>query len=332
MVCGFCKKEGHNITKCDKPGAQEKRKRRKEAREKKKKEGQETEAEKKMRGPSKCGFCHEEGHNVAKCEAPGAEDYRERKKNTPTAEFNRQEKEKRYEKEREELKVRLKEKVGEAKAHEPHLIQGRVSEAYAKGCMTVEGATQFAMPLFLLRWIVERMNENREKKLRRIRSTDTTRGCVTCGPICQHCDRVCRKVNCKICDEVNLRCGSSSKTPHEMFFETSTPSRRFPGAYSSQSPREGMPCPSPPLPPIHHPSPSSSSPSSYFSVAESPTLNAENDTISSPPHPTTTPHPNAEIADPVATRKRPRDTVIDVDGEMIATLRILSWVLGELWG
>ena len=62
---------------------------------------------------------------MAKCEAPGAEDYRERKKNTPTAEFNRQEKEKRYEKEREELKVRLKEKVGEAKAHEPHLIQGR---------------------------------------------------------------------------------------------------------------------------------------------------------------------------------------------------------------
>ena len=151
--------------------------------------------------------------------------------------------------------------------------------------------------------------------VRRKRSTDTTRGCVTCGPICQHCDRVCRKVNCKICDEVNLRCGSSSKTPHEMFFETSTPSRRFPGAYSSQSPREGMPCPSPPLPPIHHPSPSSSSPSSYFSVAESPTPNAENDTISSPPHPTTTPHPNAEIADPVATRKRPRDTVIDVDGE-----------------
>ena len=120
MVCGFCKKEGHNITKCDKPGAQEKRKRRKEAREKKKKEGQETEAEKKTRGPSKCGFCHEEGHNVAKCEAPGAEDYRERKKNTPTAEFNRQEKEKRYEKEREELKVRLKEKVGEAKAHMNH--------------------------------------------------------------------------------------------------------------------------------------------------------------------------------------------------------------------
>ena len=31
--------------------------------------------------------------------------------------------------------------------------------------MTVEGATQFAMPPFLLRWIVERMNENREKKL-----------------------------------------------------------------------------------------------------------------------------------------------------------------------
>ena len=31
--------------------------------------------------------------------------------------------------------------------------------------MTVEGATQFAMPPFLLCWIVERMNENREKKL-----------------------------------------------------------------------------------------------------------------------------------------------------------------------
>ena len=112
----------------------------------------------------KCGFCKEEGHNLAGCKANGASAEREQRKSDPKnlekKERAKNKKEEEAGKERERLRI-TKEKKD---LHVPTITPGHVNIELVPSCQTVCDVISMVLPDSYLQRILDILNTNRSSK------------------------------------------------------------------------------------------------------------------------------------------------------------------------